>query len=88
VHHYPRFIFEDGKVRRKEPWQPSSDMAEVNVRMQPLRNWIRQEHPEALEILMDGSGALVFRQEGGELMKVLDLEWVRAGRPGLQGEAA
>lgn len=81
VRHFPRFIFEDGKVKRKEPWQPSPDMVRVNQNMQPLRQWIRDERPEALEVLVDQAGAFVFSREGGELMTQLALEWSRTTKP-------
>ncbi len=82
VHHYPRFVFEGGKLKRKEPWKPSPDMAKVSLLMRPLRKWIREMHPEALRVLLDESGTFVFNQEAGELMSRLALQWVSAGRPG------
>ena len=82
LRHYPRFVFQDGRVKRKEPWKPSPDLAQVDQLMQPLRQWIREEHPEAISVIRDEAGVFVFSREVGELMLELTREWVEAGRPG------
>lgn len=85
VHHYTRFVFENGKMILKEPWQPRRPaIGEFNKLMEPLRSWIREAHPEALEVLFDEEGVFEFSREGGTLMVELAREWVEAGRPDRQ----
>ncbi|MGD8329130.1 MAG: nuclear transport factor 2 family protein [Acidobacteriota bacterium] len=83
---YPRFTFANGLVVRKGPSgkeQPAGySMAEYNRRMAPLREWIRNTHPEAVSDLLDAGGSFVFSRENGALMLRLTREWLAAGAPG------
>jgi hypothetical protein len=86
VRHYSRFTFENGLVVRKEPSAKEAlaeySMAEFDRRTAPLREWIRDTHPEATSELLDADGAFVFSQESGAFMLRLTREWVAAGTPG------
>jgi hypothetical protein len=82
VRGFPRYVFEDGLLVRKEPWRASEDLAELQARTDPLRRWIRTHHPEALEILVHEPGRLRFSRASGELMARLAREWDEAGAPG------
>lgn len=73
--HYARFIFKDGLVHRKRAWKPSLDAKEYNRLMEPYRKWVRNNHSEALKIILDAEGNFIFSQEGGELMLNLAKQW-------------
>ncbi len=75
VRHYPRFIFADGQVVKKEPWKMSPDPREASRLRVPLRQWIRESHPEALDELLDSDGQFVFSVESGALLRELANEW-------------
>jgi hypothetical protein len=86
VRHYGRFEFENGQLKRKlGAWKappPEYSMAELNRRKVPLRRWIRETHPEAMQELLDSEGNFVFTRDNGALMLSLTREWVAAGAPG------
>jgi hypothetical protein len=86
VRSYPRFEFENGQLKRKAgSWRdspPEYSMVELNRRKAPLRRWIRDTHPEAMQKLMDSEGNFVFSQDNGALMLRLTRDWVAAGAPG------
>lgn len=86
VRSYPRFEFENGQLKRKMgSWRDSPaeySMVELNRRKAPLRKWIRDIRPEAMQKLMDSEGNFVFSQENGALMLRLTRDWVAAGAPG------
>lgn len=75
VHHYPRFVYEKGLLKRKEPWKLSPDAGEASRRVAPLRRWIRENHPEAIEKLLDSKGNFIFNKDNGALMRDLANEW-------------
>ena len=75
VRRFPRFIFKAGLLKKKEPWKPSTDMTEVMRRQIPLRKWIRENHPAAIEQFLDSNGDFIFSKENGVLMRKLALEW-------------
>jgi ketosteroid isomerase-like protein len=76
LRHYPRFVFENGLVKRKESWKDSSDLKELRSRTAPLLEWIRKKHPEALAKLADSGGNAIYNQENGALARKLANEWV------------
>lgn len=82
VRSYPRYVFEDGLLIRKEPWRASKDLVELQARVEPLRRWIRTHHPEALEILLSEPGRFRFSEASGALMLRLARQWNEAGAPG------
>lgn len=84
--HFVRFEFQHGLVSRKtgsgkEP-PDSLSMKEFSQRMAPLRQWIRETHPDAIPSLVDSDMSLIFSEESGALMLRLAREWVASGAPG------
>ena len=77
---FPRFIFKDGLVYKKEEWKPSTDREEYNERAQPMRSWIRTEHPEAIKRLFNSKGNWVFSSKNGQLMVQLAKQWQEENR--------
>jgi len=86
VRSYPRLEFENGQLKRKVgSWRDSPveySMVELNRRKAPLRRWIRDTHPKAIQRLVDAEGNFVFSQDNGALMLRLTRDWVAAGAPG------
>lgn len=71
---YPRFIFKDGLLIKKEPYKPSKDMEEMSKRQTPFRLWLRQNHPEVMDKLLDFDGNFIFNRENGVLMRDIAIE--------------
>jgi ketosteroid isomerase-like protein len=80
--HYVRYVFHDGLLVKKEPSAPSPSLAELNRRAQPFRAWVRDEHPEALSVILDSNGSPQWTREAVDLVHLLRHEWVEAGKPG------
>lgn len=79
--HYVRWVFnDDGEVVRKEAWRSSPDDAEVTRRLQPFRQWIRENHPEAVPNFDDVRD--VWGREPALLNKQMLDAWIAAGSPG------
>ena len=80
--HYVRWVFdEDGKVTRKEPWKESPDDAQVARQLRPLREWIRENHPEAVPDFRDIND--VFGRGPALRGKRMREAWIAAGSPGM-----
>jgi hypothetical protein len=84
--HFPRFEFQNGLVSRKAgSWKEPPDihsMKEFGQRMAPLREWIRETHPDAIPRLVNSDRSFIFSEESGALMLRLAREWVASGAPG------
>ncbi len=84
--HFPRFEFQNGLVSRKAgSWKEPPDshsMKEFIQRMAPLREWIRETHPDAVPMLVDSDRGFIFSEESGALLLRLAREWVASGTPG------
>jgi hypothetical protein len=78
IKHYPRFIFKNGLVYKKEAWKVSSDMQELSRRNKPRREWIQENHPEAVQKFFDSEGNFIFNKANGELQIKLTREWLEA----------
>lgn len=75
IRHYPRFIFKDGLVFRKESWKKSPDIPEMNRRAKPKRDWISENHPEVIQKFFDSDGNFIFNRENGKLAIKMTREW-------------
>lgn len=75
VRRFPRFIFKDGLLIKKEPYKPSKDMEELSRRQAPFQLWVRKNHPEAIEKFLDSEGNFIFSRENGVLIRSLAIEW-------------
>jgi ketosteroid isomerase-like protein len=80
--HYARYVFEAGLVVKKEPWAPSESLRELNRRAEPFRSWVREEHPEALAVILDSNGTPRWTRDAVELVHEIRKAWVAAGKPG------
>jgi hypothetical protein len=78
VKHYPRFIFKNGLLIKKEAWKPSPDIQTMNQRSQPRRNWIKINHPEIFQKFFDSTGNFVWSEENGKLQIQMAREWKKA----------
>lgn len=75
VVHYPRFIFRDGLLIRKEPVYPSLYSPMVDSIDQRWNQWIRSAHPEAHVQIIKPNGGINFNRKTGELLLHLAHEW-------------
>ena len=75
---YPRFVFKNGLVYRKESWKTSPDIQEMNRLARPLRDWKKEVHPEIVNAIFDTDGNFIFNRENGELNVQMALEWKQA----------
>jgi hypothetical protein len=77
VRHYPRFIFKDGLILRKEPWKVSPDIQERNLLAGPMRKWKKENYPDIVARFFDSKGNFIFNEENGRLQVQLAEEWKR-----------
>ncbi len=77
VRHYVRFVFENGLLKKKEPWKKSLDAEEGARRRAPFIRWIREKHPEVVDQLAAKENKFIFSKENGVLMRKLANEWRR-----------
>lgn len=75
VHQFPRFIFKDGLVHRKELWKRSTDKRELSRRVKPFQKWIRKTHPEAMKTFFNSGKKFIHNRETGQLYVQLLKEW-------------
>jgi len=78
LHHYPRFVFEDGLVKRIESWKATEatpGFEECARRDEIFLKWVRENHPEAVAILWDSKNKPIFSRETGALTRKLANEW-------------
>jgi hypothetical protein len=75
---YPRFIFKNGLLIKKEVWKPSPDIKKMNQRSQPRRNWIKINHPEIFQKFFDSTGNFVWSEENGKLQIQMAKEWKKS----------
>ncbi len=78
IKQFPRFIFQNGKLIKKEPWKISSDLAKLNQLSAPKRKWIRENYPDVIKQLIDANGNFIFSEENGKLMAQMSKEWEKA----------
>ncbi len=77
LHHYVRFVFEKGLVKRKEEWKDSPTLKQLAPRqMELLIKWAREKHPDDFAKLSDSKGHIIFGEETGVLTCKLANEWV------------
>ncbi len=82
MHHYPRFVFENGLVKRKESWKDSPNLRELAPRqMELLMKWLREKHPDDLAKLSDSHRKGIYSQETGALTCKLANEWAASKAP-------
>jgi Amidohydrolase family len=75
---YPRFVFKDGLIYKKETWKVSPDVQEMIRRAQAMRKWMQETHPEIVAELIDSDGNFIFNRKNGELNLQMALEWKQA----------
>jgi hypothetical protein len=75
VTQFPRFIFKNGLLYRKEAWKKSRDIQELNQRSKPRREWVKLNHPEVFDKFFDSEGNFIFNEENGELQVRMSKEW-------------
>jgi len=73
--HYPRFVFRDGLLVRKEPSRLSDFSAAGDSIQKSFRQWIKGTHPEALAQLQKPNGRFNHSRATGELLLRLAREW-------------
>ncbi len=81
LHWYPRFVFENGLVKRKELWKESQTLKQFAPQWELLRNWIRKKYPDDFAKLSDAQGNVVYSQETGALTCKLANEWAASKPP-------
>ncbi|MGD2108051.1 MAG: ester cyclase [Phycisphaerae bacterium] len=81
--HFSRVVFDNqGLVIRKEPWKRSPDDQEAGRRFRPFRQWVADNHPDAVPDF-DGPPEQAWGREPAQRMCDLPEQWIAAGRPGL-----
>ena len=75
VRQFPRFIFKDGLVHKKELWKRSTDKRELSRRVKPFQKWIRKNHPEAMKMFFNSEKKFIHSRETGKLYVQLLKEW-------------
>lgn len=75
---YPRFIFKNGLLYKKELWKPSPDIPTMLQRSQPRRNWIKNNHPEIFQKFFDQKGNFIWSEENGKLQIQMAEEWKKS----------
>lgn len=74
--HYPRLVFKDGLVVRKDQWKPNTMMPEeASPNLGRFQQWIQDNKPDAIDRLFDQDGNFIFSRENGELMASLAREY-------------
>ncbi len=82
LHHYVRFVFEDGLLKRKELWKDSPTAKQLAHRqMELLVKWSREKHPNDLAKLSDSQGNVIYSRETGALTCKLVNKWVASKAP-------
>ncbi len=82
MHHYVRFVFENGLVKRKEPWKDSPSLKQLAPRqMELLVKWSRGKHPDDFANLSDSKGNIIYSEETGALTCRLANAWVASNPP-------
>ncbi|NIR46807.1 MAG: nuclear transport factor 2 family protein [Gemmatimonadetes bacterium] len=79
---HARYVFEEGLVVKKEPWAPSPSLMELNGRSEPFRRWVREQHPEALAVIVDSTGTPRWTRSAVDIVHELREAWVATGKPG------
>jgi uncharacterized protein (TIGR02246 family) len=76
MYHYPRFIFKDGLVIKKEPWKRGDQSSKDDKKiLEAFRMWVREERPNERAKFIDPDGNFVFSRESGIIMSRLAKEW-------------
>ncbi len=78
LRHYPRFVIENGLVKRKEARKADEGRDERKLTL--LRAWIEQNYPEALPKLRTPDGRVIYSEESGRLSAKLATEWAASER--------
>ncbi len=78
VKHYPRFIFKNGLLYKKESWKPAPDRQIMNQRSRQRRNWIKKNHPEIFQKYFDSIGNFIWSEENGKLQIQMAREWKKS----------
>ena len=80
VRHFPRFIFRDGLLLKRESWKTSADFEELNRRRKPFHIWVNTTHPEAMKTFFDPEKNFIFSRENGQLYVQLVREWQKENK--------
>ena len=75
VRQFPRFIFKDGLVHRKELWKRSTDKRELSRRVKPFHGWIRKKLPGVMKTFFNSEKKFIHSRETGQLYLQLLREW-------------
>jgi hypothetical protein len=77
--HYPRFVFRNGFLVRKEPVRPSLVPPVADSIDRRWKEWIQTAHPEAWRQIRKPNGHVNFCRRTGELLLRLAREWKQSG---------
>lgn len=75
IRFYPQFIFKDGLVYRKMPWNQSPDLPELMRLSRPLINWVKTNHQGALRTIRKPNGDFKYSYKTGKLLLQLFNQW-------------
>lgn len=75
IRHYPRLIFENGLLVRKESVRGIPNLRLYSEQLSLLRIWISDRRPDVLEQITDPRGGYRFTRRSGELMALMARAW-------------
>ena len=78
-HHFPRFVFSEGLLIRRESRKPTPELKAYAQKMEILRAWLKRERPDILVQIEDESGRYKTTRKAGELLVEAAQEWREAG---------
>ncbi|UCG53363.1 MAG: nuclear transport factor 2 family protein [Candidatus Latescibacterota bacterium] len=75
LRHYPRLIFENGLLQRREITRDTPHLREYAEQLSILRSWIRRNRPDVYEKIVTPKGAYRITREAGELLVQMGKIW-------------